>query len=172
MSRNVIFSILSYKECRSKIWSGEKSVGKRMNEPLNKNSSHRFGYHWADRIFLLLCISIGLTSNFFLFGPFNIYQGNLDEFALTLPSMFTFFLLPASILIFILFSIGLALPKELYTRYVSIIFAVNVLSWLQGNIIVWEYGVLDGTAVDWGTAVWRGWVDALGPRLDYCLCVF
>jgi hypothetical protein len=161
MSRHVKCLIRSYKECRSRLWSGEKSVGKRMNVPLNKNLFHRFGYHWAERTFVLLCISIGLTSNFFVFGPFAIYQGNLDEFALPLPSIFTFFLLPASILIFILFSIGLTLPKELYTRYVSIIFVLSLLSWLQGNIIVWKYGVLDGTAVDWSTGVWRGWVDAL-----------
>jgi len=131
-----------------------------MNKPLNKNPCHRFGYHWPERVFVLLCISIGLTSNFFIFGPFTIYQGNLDEFALSLSSMFTFFLFPASILILVLFSIGLTLPKGFYTRYVSIIFAVNILSWLQGNIIVWEYGVLDGTAIDWTTGVWRGWVDA------------
>lgn len=109
---------------------------------------------------MLLCISIGLTSNFLIFGPFTIYQGNPDEFTLSLSSIFSFFFLPASILVLVLLSIGLTLPKGFYTRYVSVIFAFNILSWLQGNIIVWEYGVLDGTAIDWSTGLWRGWVDA------------
>lgn len=31
--------------------------------------------------------------------------------------------------------------------------------WLQGNILVWKYGLLDGQGINWSNNVWRGWAD-------------
>jgi hypothetical protein len=103
--------------------------------------------------------SLFLVFNIFLFGPYTIYQGNIDEFALPLKSILNFFLIPALILFSVLSAIGLLLPKKAHQRYISIIFILGVLIWLQGNILVWKYGLLNGQGIDWSKKLWRGWVD-------------
>ena len=100
-----------------------------------------------------------IVLNIFFFGPFNIYNGNASEFAVSLVSILYLYLLPSLVLLSILTGIGLLLPNKLHRRYVAIIFVVGVLIWLQGNILVWKYGLLDGRSIDWSADTWRGWID-------------
>jgi len=114
-----------------------------------------------------------IVSIIFLFGPFNIYRGNLGEFTVSLMSILGFYLLPAFVFILILAGIGVFLPKKLHQRYVALIFALGILIWLQGNILVWKYGLLDGQTFDWTKDQWRGWLDgALWILLPITACLF
>ena len=109
----------------------------------------------------------------FVHGPFTIYQGNIDEFSLPLLSILRTLLLPAVALLLILSLLGLALPKKAHQVYVSILFALDVLVWLQGNFLVWKYGLLDGQGISWSRGVWRGWVDGvLWVLLLTAACLF
>lgn len=100
-----------------------------------------------------------IVLNIFLFGPFTIYKGNLSESAVPLISILSFYLIPALVLFLVLAGTGLLLPNKLHRRYISIVFVIGVLIWLQGNLLVWKYGLLDGKAFDWSKGEWRGWVD-------------
>jgi hypothetical protein len=104
---------------------------------------------------LLLC------ANLFLFCPFTIYQGNLGEFDISLSTMLFCLLVPAGLLLILLVGFGAALPDNLHRYYVSILFMLGILVWLQGNALVWKYGVLDGKSIDWSRGAWRGWVDGI-----------
>jgi hypothetical protein len=106
-------------------------------------------------------ISILVSSNIFLFGPYILYRGNINEFVVPFASILKYFLFPALIIVVVLNIIGLLLPEKIYQRYISILFILGLLTWLQGNFLVWEYGLLDGQGIDWGKNVWRGWVDGL-----------
>jgi hypothetical protein len=65
------------------------------------------------------------------------------------------------------------LSKKYLSLYVALIFGVGILLWLQGNILVWKYGLLDGQGIDWSHNVWRGWLDgALWIVLLVLACVF
>lgn len=97
----------------------------------------------------------------FVYGPFVIYQGNIDEFSVPLGSILGTFILPALILFLVLSLLGLALSKKAHELYVSILFILGVLIWLQGNFLVWKYGLLDGQGIDWSKRAWRGWVDGI-----------
>jgi len=55
--------------------------------------------------------------------------------------------------------VGLVLPKRGQNRYTSLLSALAVLLWLQGNILVWNYGVFDGSSINWMTGIWRGILD-------------
>jgi hypothetical protein len=66
---------------------------------------------------------------------------------------------PALILISILCGIGLVLKNELLKRYISILFVLGILIWLQGNIFLWDYGVFGKGDIDWAKHAWRGWMD-------------
>jgi hypothetical protein len=111
------------------------------------------------RLFTLLGPSFLIASSIFLFGPFTVYQGNINEFVVPLTSILSFFLFPALIIVSVLCSIGLLLPEGIHRRYVSILFILGILIWVQGNFLVWEYGLLDGQSFDWTKDAWRGWVD-------------
>jgi len=97
--------------------------------------------------------------NIFVFGSYTIYQGNIDEFTVSWPSILSFFLLPALVLFLVLSLIGLLLPKKAHQLYISILFIFGLLVWLQGNFLVWKYGLLNGQGFDWSKNVWRGWAD-------------
>ena len=111
------------------------------------------------RLVTLLGPSIFVVCNIFLFGPFTVYQGNIDEFVVPLTSILSYFVFPALILVSVISVIGLLLPEKLHQRYISILFILGILIWLQGNIFVWKYGLLDGQSFDWTKGQWRGLVD-------------
>ena len=106
-----------------------------------------------------ISVTVFIAATIFLFLPFTIYKGNINEFIIPLTTILTFFLFPALIIASILCAIGLLLPKGPHQRYISILFVIGILIWMQGNILVWKYGLLDGQGIDWTIGTWRGWVD-------------
>jgi len=70
--------------------------------------------------------------------------------------------------------IGAVLPAGLFDRYLAILAALAVLTWVQGTFLVWDYGVLDGSPIHWLEGWWRGAIDTtlwllvlLGTYLGY-----
>ena len=104
-------------------------------------------------------LSVFIVATIFLFLPFTIYKGNISEFIIPLTTILTVFLFPALIIASILCAIGLLLPKELHRRYISILFISGLLIWMQGNILMWDYGLLGKGGIDWTISTWRGWLD-------------
>ena len=113
----------------------------------------------AQKLIAVLPPAAFIVSLIFLFGPFNIYKGNISEFSVSLTSVLGFYLVPALVLLLVLSGIGLILPTNLHRRYVVVLFVIGILIWLQGNILVWKYGLLDGHVFDWTKDQWRGWAD-------------
>lgn len=94
-----------------------------------------------------------------LFIPLQIYAGNTDEFNASFVSIVTSYLPYALALIGILSLVGVTMTQDGLRRYHAILAAVAILAWLQGNILVWDYGALDGQAIDWYAGKWRGVID-------------
>jgi hypothetical protein len=113
----------------------------------------------ARRAFALLCVSALIAANLFVFGPFTIYSGNVDEFMVSLSYILVLLSIPALVLVALLVTVGFFLSDRAYRRYVSVLFIFGLLIWVQGNILVWKYGLLDGQGIDWSRGTWRGWVD-------------
>ncbi len=105
-------------------------------------------------------VSFLITLNLFLFLPFTIYHGNIDEFLVPFTSVLSSFIIPSAGLILVLVAIGILFPKILRGRYISILFIVGLLIYIQGNFLVWEYGLLDGQGIDWTRGSWRGYIDS------------
>ena len=111
-----------------------------------------------------------LASNIFLFVPFTLYVGNPDEFAVSFSTILGLYLRPAIFLVAAFGLIGAFLTESAFRRYLILLAAISVLLWVQGNILVWDYGLLDGRRIDWTQSTWRGWVD-LGIWLGVILAV-
>jgi hypothetical protein len=95
----------------------------------------------------------------FILLPASQYLGNLGEFVLA-PGPLAL-MLAGGALVF-LGAIALALrllAASGFGRFASVVSALTLLAWLQSYLLVWDYGLLDGSDIDWGTPWWRGWVD-------------
>jgi hypothetical protein len=106
-----------------------------------------------------LGLSLILVANVFLFTPFTLYVGNLDEFSTPIWPMLALYGVPALAITALLMVLGMAMGGDRYRRYTVLIATISLLLWLQGNALVWEYGLLDGQNIDWNLGAWRGWLD-------------
>jgi len=113
----------------------------------------------GSQILLALALAAVLASNIFLFAPFLLYVGNLDEFAVSFSTILSLYIRPAIFVIGVLGLVGIILPTSIFRRYLILLAVISLLFWFQGYILVWEYGVLDGRAIDWTVSMWRGWLD-------------
>lgn len=106
-----------------------------------------------------LCVSSFFGLTLFFFGPLYLYYTNNLEFSSPFLSVCPFFLPP--LFLFILFSTVFlfALKISAHQKVISLLLVLSFLLWLQGTIIVWKYGPLDGSAIDWRATVPYGLID-------------
>ncbi len=100
-----------------------------------------------------------LVAYVFLLVPFTIYIGNINEFTVSFGSIARVFVPAAIFIIGLLCLVGLLLPASAYGRYVTLLATTGILLWIQGNLLVWDYGLLDGRTIDWSRDAWRGLID-------------
>jgi len=112
-----------------------------------------------SRLIQDLPVILLIVANIFLFIPFAIYQGNLDEFSVSLTTMLRYFILPSLLLLFFLAGFVMLLKEQKHKVFLSLCFIFGFLLWLQGNVLVWQYGLLNGQGIDWSLHQWRGWLD-------------
>jgi len=106
--------------------------------------------------FALAVISV---TTIFVFATLSIYVGNSAEFTSSLPAVLLVVLPYAVALVVVMGLPGLVMTEQGRARYEAILCALAVLLWLQGNILVWNYGVLDGSNINWLDGAWRGALD-------------
>ena len=94
-----------------------------------------------------------------LFATLSIYVGNSAEFSASFVESLRVYIPFVVILVCILGALGMVMTEDGHSRYFAILSALAVLVWLQGNILVWDYGVLDGREIHWTVDAWRGVLD-------------
>ena len=107
-----------------------------MNEKYNK---------FKNSIYASLLFSFTLL----FFGPSVIFISNTQEFSYTYVDILPYLIIIPLLLSLIISVLVCFLKKPVYEKIVLIIFAVGVLVWIQGNILVWNYGIFDGRGIDW-----------------------
>ena len=55
----------------------------------------------------------------------------------------------------VLATLGIVMPARWFPRYVAGLCAVGVLLWAQGNLLLADYGLLDGGGLDLASHAWR-----------------
>ncbi|MEN8005954.1 MAG: sulfatase-like hydrolase/transferase [Candidatus Krumholzibacteriota bacterium] len=102
---------------------------------------------------LLLGLQIGLISSW------NVYHGNQAEFDHGLLDLLPFFLLATMVLIAAFWLLPVLLPSRAHSRTISFLTVLGLLLYLQGNLLVWDYGVFDGGEVPWADHQPKGWLE-------------
>ena len=90
-----------------------------------------------------------------LFGPHTIYAGNVQEFSAPFWSLAVHLVPMILAAAGVLALIGVLLPARLFDYYVAGLVGLGVAIWAQGNLMVGDYGVLNGQDLDWSGHAWR-----------------
>ena len=94
-------------------------------------------------------------SQLLLFGPWTVHETNRTEFLVgfwELAPGWVWFLGP---IVGVLAGLSIVMPARWFPRYVAALCAVGVLLWAQGNLLLANYGLLDGGGLDLASHAWR-----------------
>ncbi len=100
-----------------------------------------------------------ISLKIFLFCPLTIYVTNAEEMQVGFHSLVFHYLVPFVVSGAILVFSGLALPAGPRGCYIAILAGISGLLWLQGDLLLWGYGRLDGSFINWPREAWKGYVD-------------
>ncbi len=131
---------------------GAVCTGIAVTEAMQANSRRQQALYAAAMAAAIVC-------NVMLFAPFTLYTGNPDEFSVSLPAILTVYAPPAMLVVVAVGTIGAFFPVNGYPRFLAFLAAFPILMWIQGTILVWDYGVLDGSPVPWLEMGWLGAID-------------
>jgi hypothetical protein len=87
--------------------------------------------------------------------PLLIWLGNRPEFTAPWTALVAPFAMPALAVVALAAAIGAMCTPLEFRRTLALLAAIVLASWVQGTLLVWNYGKLDGGAIDWGGAPWR-----------------
>lgn len=91
----------------------------------------------------------------FLFGPHTLYASNQQEFSAPFWSIVVHLLPAIGAIGALLALVGALIPKRWFEYYVVALLGAGLVLWAQGNLMVGDYGVLNGEAIDWSGHAWR-----------------
>ncbi len=116
---------------------------------------------FKKNLFTSFLASLLLGFTLFFFIPIQIYTTNSFEFDFMFPGLLVFLLLVASALTILLCLLLALIPNRfsLKQRAQNIVFSLGLLLFIQSNILVWRYGLLDGRQILWDKKLVLGLID-------------
>lgn len=107
----------------------------------------------------IMSASLLLAFTLFLFGPLFVFITNADQFPIGLSGLLPVQLLLALAVLAVLVAFLFVVPRRVRPVFLLLVAAVGFLSWLQGQVIVWRYGILDGSEIAWPRHSFKGIID-------------
>ena len=124
-----------------------------------RRASALTGQELATRVRVMLLPALLGPSQLLLFGPWTVHATNRTEFLVSFWNLAPYWLWLLVPIAGILTVLGSVLPARWFPRYVAGLCAVGVLLWVQGNLLVADYGLLDGQGLDLAPHAWRTTVE-------------
>jgi len=108
-------------------------------------------------------VALLFAATLLLFTPAQLYLTNVFEFDYLFQKLLVWLLVVTGTCFVILTAIIALLPQKgsAHSRALAFFFALGVLLWLQGNLLVWNYGIFDGREIEWKKMVAFGVIDGL-----------
>lgn len=116
---------------------------------------------FQQRIIPAILVSLTAIATPLLFSPATVYFANLQDFSVPLGQMLPALLLVAGLAWLPLLALLLWLPANIRDRGLALALGTGIVFWFQANLLLWDYGVLDGRPIDWWAQWSRGVVDVL-----------
>lgn len=104
---------------------------------------------WKRRAVPAALASFAFAFTFVVFGPYELYITNMDYMNFPFYMLVTP-MLAAGLAVFVLLCAALLLLRgKVFNYAVSLLFAVTLAGYLQGNFLNVDHGTLDGAAITW-----------------------
>jgi hypothetical protein len=126
---------------------------------------------WTLRLKTIVAPALLVALPLCLFGPYTLFSGNVAEFSAPFREIMRPLLLAGAALALTLIAVGLALRGRFFRAYVALLFGLGIVIWIQGNLLVADYGPLDGTAIDFTLQSWRNKYEIALWTIVPLLCV-
>ena len=91
---------------------------------------------------------LSLVFTLFVFAPVDLYLSSSEEFWFTLGDLSRWLLIIALAAFVLITALAFLLPPKLSVAFRCIVYACSFLTWLQGNLLVPDYGTLDGSKIE------------------------
>ena len=92
---------------------------------------------------------ISLVFTLFVFAPIDLYLAFQAELWFPLTCLLRWLLVFGAVSFLIITFLSAFLPQKLSVAFRSAVYACSFLAYLQGNLLIIDYGELDGRAVNW-----------------------
>lgn len=131
-----------------------------------------------------------LVLNLFVFGTMTVYLGNQGEFLVEDEDVVLFLLVPALGFLLLLCVLTLPPSRKTIPATAAVLFFLAFVTYLHGNLLRWDTGILDGAALEtgrlgplaadaliwaalgWVLWRWRSWIALHGWKICILLIVF
>ena len=91
-----------------------------------------------------------LALNLFVFGTMTVYFGNQGEFLVEDEDVLLLLLVPAALFTLVLLLFSYPPSRRHQAATASVLFFLAFASYLHGNVLRWDAGILDGAALETG----------------------
>lgn len=101
-----------------------------------------------------------LGLNILVFGTFFVFNQNQGEFLVPYADALYRYYVPAIVIVIAIGLLPLAMNKRANRNFNAVIILLGLMTYLHGNLLLWDTGILDGSQLDL-SKTWRSIVDAL-----------
>ena len=115
---------------------------------------HRFSFHHVLPGLSLVC-------TLFVFAPVDLFLSSAEEFWFSLGDLARWLGIFALSVFALVTLLAWLLPPKLSVAFRAAVYACSFLAWIQGNLLVLNYGTLDGSLIDWSAYTVQYVLDAL-----------
>lgn len=114
-----------------------------------------------EKALIAFLVALVPSLTLFLFGPLYLYFSNIQEWPFLVSKIWYYLIVAALSVSLVMTLLVLFLKPNIFRITVIFLFIFGCLLWLQGNILIWDYGVLDGRQIEWSKYITRGYIDAI-----------
>ncbi|SCL74658.1 Phosphoglycerol transferase, alkaline phosphatase superfamily [Methanoculleus chikugoensis] len=117
-------------------------------------------FHDPEKWGPTVAASFLLSLTLLFFGPSYLYYTNILEIPYLYTDLVWVFVIHSLVAGVILSILSLFLKGSVHQRVVVLVFALGLLFWVQGHILVWDYGILNGREIVWNDYLLNGIIDS------------
>ena len=116
-----------------------------------------------NRLRFVSPVALFFVFTFIFYGPLSLFLPNAQELWFSLGSVLKIIVPMSAAFMVVLVGVGAILPQKLRSYYITLMLGGSLAVYIQGNFLKSDYGVLDGTSIDWdsyksyailNTAIW------------------
>ena len=93
---------------------------------------------------------LSLAFTLFVFAPVDLYLSGADEFWFSLGDIAKWLAIFALAAFGLISLLSAFLPAKASVAFRAAVYACSFMAWVQGNLLVIDYGTLNGQEIDWG----------------------